>query len=66
MNKPLTDQGRDSEGRYTYENRWERLCTCGHTLGNHTAVAPHTCIEGDFSAVSCSCAKFRPSRKVKP
>lgn len=54
-----------STGRYGFDGQFDRVCTCGHTLGNHTAVAPHSCIEGDFSDVSCDCAKFRPAKVVK-
>lgn len=52
-----------STGRYTYENRWERLCTCGHTLGHHTAEAPHVCIEPDFSDIECACERFTPAKR---
>jgi hypothetical protein len=49
---------RDRKGRYDFDGRWERLCTCGHNLGHHTAEAPHTCIAGDFADEGCDCARF--------
>lgn len=48
-------------GQYTF-SMMERLCTCGHRLGDHTAEAPHDCIV-DMSG--CGCAKFRPAKGAK-
>jgi hypothetical protein len=57
-------------GQYTFEGDFDRLCTCGHTLGVHTAEAPHECINGDVdlegaTGEQCDCAKFKPSKKGK-
>lgn len=30
-----------STGQYSYTSKFERLCTCGRTLGVHDAEAPH-------------------------
>lgn len=54
-------------GQFAYQNRWERLCRCGHQLGQHTAESPHTCIEADRHIddptwPGCACLKFRPAR----
>jgi hypothetical protein len=56
-----------SSGQYSYQNKFERLCVCGHTLGMHTGDAPHECIAGDFlPGVTCDCVKFRLQRTKKP
>ena len=52
-------------GRYTFEGRFARLCTCGHPLGVHTAEAPHECIVGDLEDINCDCLKFRLAPKVR-
>lgn len=55
-------------GRYTHAERWERLCVCGHTLGDHTAAAhkgERPCIVGDFGHEQCDCRKFRPAKAAK-
>ncbi len=53
-------------GRYGFEGGLERVCVCGHTLGAHTAAAPHECGTVDPrvhpEAVGCECRRFRPSR----
>lgn len=62
-------QNRDSrDGRFTFDSRMDRLCACGHVLGDHYAAAPHECcIDGDPShplyPTGCQCSKFRLSRK---
>ena len=55
---------RGTDGRYSYQGRWNRRCTCGHTLGHHTAAAPHSCIEADYGdAAHCECIKFRKAAR---
>lgn len=59
---------RDSKtGEYSHGNKWDRLCKCGHTLGNHTAEShggKKPCIAGDFNPlINCDCEKFRPAKK---
>jgi hypothetical protein len=51
-------------GRYGFEGQRDRLCVCGHTLGQHTAEAPHSCIVGDFEEKGCEtdCERFRPAK----
>lgn len=55
-------------GRYAYWNDFERLCVCGHTLGQHVAggfeclCGPNGIIE-HHAETRCECQKFRPSRK---
>jgi hypothetical protein len=58
-------QSRDREtGRYGFDGKWDRLCTCGHTLGDHLAQAPHYCIAGDFhKGVECNCLRFTPKKE---
>lgn len=54
-------------GRYTYEDRWERLCVCGRTLGIHDAEAPHPAGDAslDPEPGMPECERFRPSRAKK-
>ena len=49
-------QTRERNGRYGYIGKLDRLCVCGHRLGDHTADAPHECL-GD-----CLCERFRPKK----
>lgn len=51
-------------GRYGFVNRWDRLCQCGHKLGDHTAQAPHDCIAVDFGHGPCGCERFRPAKRA--
>ena len=65
LTKPGHGQSRYRDsGRYGYTNNFERLCVCGHTLGVHTAQAPHECIAQDFEPqeVPCQCQRFRPAK----
>lgn len=55
-------QARDQvSGQYAYEGNWDRLCVCGHRLGDHIA--------GGFDCglfhhtKGCKCQKFRPSKR---
>ena len=52
-------------GRYSYSSRFERLCECGHPLGEHTAAAPHECIAVSFHAEAkgCQCQAFRLAKR---
>jgi hypothetical protein len=50
---------RDS-GRYAHAH--DRLCTCGHMLGMHTADATEN--EQPCLILDCPCEKFTPARKV--
>lgn len=65
MKKPATNRARRT-GRYTFEGNWDRLCTCGRTLGVHDAEAPHPF--GDYSLDSQAlpeCNAFKPARVAK-
>lgn len=57
---PVIDQPRRSNGRYDL-SRLDRRCTCGHTLGEHTAAGEHECVAG-YGFSGCRCDGFRPSR----
>lgn len=61
-------------GRYTYDGRLERMCVCGHVLGDHSAGDGKDCLFYSLSAAgregrpgndkpSCGCERFRQSRK---
>jgi len=65
MNKVNRTRGTE---RYTWTV--DRVCKCGHTLGNHTAarakapdgVTHQPCIIGDFNGGDvCECACFYPA-----
>lgn len=61
-------QERADDGRYTFDGNLDRLCVCGHTLGEHSGGAPHDCLvysypENDPKHADCDCLKFRPSRR---
>lgn len=48
-------------GQYAYDQDWDRMCRCGHTLGVHVSGG-FDCInavEGDRTP--CGCEKFRPA-----
>ncbi len=53
-------------GKYTFTGGFERACTCGHTLGGHTAARAkgadgkmyQECLE------DCACLCFKPARKT--
>lgn len=55
---------RSRDGRFAAG--FDRPCVCGHTLGVHTAAAPHVCIAGDFDpSIDCSCERFERARGPK-
>jgi hypothetical protein len=60
-------QNRTRSGRYDYDGDMDRLCVCGHTLGQHAAASPHDCFVnealGHEGEENCTCPKFRPARK---
>ncbi len=48
-------------GQYTYDGKWDRLCVCGHRLGDHVAGG-FECGLFDHTK-GCECARFRPTGK---
>lgn len=63
---PVADQIREpTTGRYAFDGKWERLCTCGHKLGAHIAGGFEcgTDPNGYPETRGCNCQRFRPSRK---
>lgn len=58
-------QARDVEGRYSFDGKLDRLCVCGHTLGQHAGgTAPHDCMVSTVAPFTpCDCHKFRLSRR---
>ena len=58
-------QARDIHGQYSFDGRLERVCVCGHTLGEHSGgTAPHDCLVSTFAPYTpCDCQKFRPSKR---
>lgn len=53
---------RDNTGRYKHTGGWERLCTCGHDLGVHSAEkvdGKRPCFSADFTGVDCACECFK-------
>jgi hypothetical protein len=61
----MSNQDRDSNGRYIYSGDWERLCVCGHTLGVHTAEAPQACGTYGTGLLDCDCRQFKPAPQTK-
>jgi hypothetical protein len=67
--EPLQNREKGT-GRYAFDGDFDRLCTCGHRLGQHTADRgrdPETgkmmqpCIIGDDGRTHCDCACFKPA-----
>lgn len=60
--------GRDNAGRYKHTGNHERLCVCGHTLGDHSAEkvdGQRPCFAGDFGHEPCACECFKLKRKPR-
>ncbi len=62
---------RDDGGRWDFDGGMERLCRCGHELGDHSAGGKRDCIFYSLSAQEregrpgasrkdCGCIHFRP------
>lgn len=71
-------QRREDNGRFDFDSNLDRLCVCGHRLGDHAAgTSPKDCLVYSFPETdrakmyngdkpNCGCMKFRQSRrKVK-
>jgi len=56
----LSDE-RDDRGQYKHHGGWDRLCVCGHRLGEHTAEKARG--ERPCLAYPCECQLFRPQRR---
>jgi hypothetical protein len=62
-------QERSEDGRYDYGDM-DRVCVCGHTLGDHAGGPnPKRCLAHANGSVprtdadpDCQCEKFRPKR----
>lgn len=69
-NVPIKNREQKS-GQYTYRGDLERLCKCGHTLGNHCAerikengASIQDCMVSTFEPfTSCQCQCFEPQKK---
>lgn len=66
------DRWRDPvTGQYAFQDNWDRMCRCGHTLGAHVAGG-FDCLNGNAAVgpecdgTPCDCRKFRPKRTRKP
>lgn len=61
------EQARDkSTGQFVHDGKSERLCTCGHGLGVHSAAVvdgERPCFHGDLGGEPCACARFKLTRK---
>lgn len=53
-------------GQFAYDEDFDRMCRCGHTLGVHLAGG-FDCINIERSAggsgEACNCTRFTPTRK---
>jgi hypothetical protein len=62
-NESAHTQPRNQDGTYSYDGNWDRVCVCGHTLGEfHTAETPHACGNNGTGLVDCDCSRFRFSK----
>jgi len=59
---PADLMAREPDGRFAAG--FDRVCVCGHTLGEHAAANPRPCFHGDFSTdgSDCDCETFRRKR----
>lgn len=71
MPDKVIHQTRDQyTGQFACNNRYERMCVCGHRLGSH-GVGGFTCLVAtgipqfmdDDNSRPCDCEKFRQSRR---
>ncbi len=47
-------------GQYAYFDNFDRMCRCGHTLGNHVHGGSE-CVNHDTGdGQHCGCVEFRP------
>lgn len=58
-------------GQYAFQENWDRMCRCGHTLGAHTAggfrcLNDNETIGPECDGTPCDCQKFRPKRVRNP
>ncbi len=45
---------------------FDKMCTCGHRFGSHTAARPHECMGADgFGVCELGCKKFRAARSPR-
>jgi len=56
----VKQQARDNDGKYKLDGNWERMCICGHTLGQHFAEKPRNCCENDSYE---HCKTFKLNKK---
>lgn len=65
----MKNDNRETDGKYSYG--MDRLCTCGHTLGQHLGSGPvskracvaHECDDGPDEP--CACAGFKKAKGKK-
>jgi hypothetical protein len=63
MKSGATKTGQERQDNGQYGSAPDVVCTCGHTLGDHTAERPYACIIGDFAGYEiCDCEKFKKQR----
>lgn len=53
---------RDREGRYTFSDM-DRMCRCGHTLGQHLAARVRDAGKMRQDCLECDCEVFKPARE---
>ena len=59
-----------NSGRYAFDGNFDRLCTCGHTLGNHTAARGRCPTTGKMEQpcmidCGCECMCFKPAKVAR-
>lgn len=54
-------------GQYAFDNDFDRLCKCGHSLGVHSAGGYYCNTDAignnEPEALGCKCEHFRPNGK---
>ena len=58
---------KEANGKFGFDNKWHRLCTCGHRLGVHAAPndrSTRPCFNEDSgiegaTGESCDCKHFK-------
>lgn len=58
---------RRANGQTDYSDM-DRVCACGHPLGEHSAHGARECFVGQNTQLEgpvCECEKFKPTRKKR-
>ncbi len=66
---PDTKAREQGTGLFMHDGKWERLCKCGHTLGEHAAEkvkGQRPCFHGDSAGEEpCDCTLYKATGKAR-